>query len=47
MTNNGVPVKAIADVLGHESVITTMGYLKVNIGSLTQAKSPWPKGGSL
>jgi len=47
MTNNGVPIKAIADILGHESVTTTMGYLRVDVASLRQACSPWPEGGRL
>ena len=47
MTNNGVPVKVIADVLGHESVTTTMGYLRVSEETLRTACSPWPEGGDL
>ncbi len=47
MINNSVSIKAIADVLGHESIATTMGYLRVNIANLKQACSPWPEGGRL
>lgn len=47
MVNNGVPMKAIADVLGHESIATTFGYLRVNIANLSEAKSSWPEGGLL
>jgi len=43
MVNNGVPVKPVADILGHESLATTMGYLRVNVESLRKAASPWPK----
>jgi len=47
MTNNGVPIKTIADILGHELVTTTMGYVRVNVASLRQAMGPWPEGGRL
>jgi site-specific recombinase XerD len=47
MTNNNVPIKTIADILGHESVSTTMGYLRVNIASLRQVCNTWPEGGTL
>jgi site-specific recombinase XerD len=47
MTNNGVPIKTIADILGHEDAATTMGYLRVNISNLRRACSPWPEGGRL
>lgn len=43
MLNNGVPIKPVADILGHESLATTMGYLRVNVESLRKAASPWPK----
>jgi site-specific recombinase XerD len=47
MTNNGVPIKTIADILGHELATTTMGYIRVNIASLRRAIGPWPEGGRL
>lgn len=43
MSNNGAPIKPIADLLGHESIVTTMGYLRVNVESLRKAAAPWPK----
>lgn len=43
MVNNGVPIKPIADILGHETLATTMGYLRVNVESLRKAAAPWPK----
>ena len=42
MVNEGVPIKFVADVLGHESVKTTMGYLRVDVERLRKAASPWP-----
>lgn len=47
MVCNEVPIKVVADVLGHESVTTTMGYLRVDAASLSQACGAWPEGGSL
>ena len=47
MTNNSVPIKAIADILGHEQITTTMGYMRVNIASLKRAMGSWPEGGRL
>lgn len=43
MVNNGVPIKPVADILGHETLATTMGYLRVNVESLRKAAAPWPK----
>ena len=43
MINNGVPIKLIADLLGHEDIATTMGYLRVDIGTLRKVASPWPE----
>lgn len=47
MVANGVSVKVVADVLGHETVSTTMAYLRMDAEGLRFACSPWPKGGSL
>lgn len=44
MVAGGASVKVVADVLGHESVRTTMRYLRVDMSSLAQACSPWPEG---
>ena len=46
MVNGGVPVKFVADILGHESVKTTMGYFRVDAGRLRLAASPWPGEGA-
>lgn len=43
MVAGGASVKVVADVLGHESVQTTMRYLRVDMASLSQACSPWPE----
>ena len=47
MVGNGASIKVVADVLGHESVTTTMGYLRLDVEWLRPACAPWPKGGSL
>lgn len=47
MCNAGAPVQVVADVLGHEDVRTTMGYLRVDAARLALAAAPWPEGGSL
>ena len=46
MVRDGVSVKVVADVLGHENVSTTMRYLRVDVESLRKACSPWPGGGA-
>lgn len=43
MVAGGASVKVVADVLGHESVRTTMRYLRADMASLSQACSPWPE----
>lgn len=43
MLNNGIGIKPIADILGHEDIGTTMGYLRVDLARLRKAASPWPK----
>lgn len=42
MVNAGVDVKTIADVLGHERIDTTMGYMKVSADNLRKVVSAWP-----
>ena len=42
MVNAGVPPKPVADLLGHESIETTMGYARVNMASLRKAACAWP-----
>jgi len=42
MVNNGVPLKVIADVLGHEEVQTTMTYAKIDEAHLKLVCAQWP-----
>ena len=44
MVNQGVPIKEIADVLGHASIDTTAIYTKVDAGSLAAVALPFPGG---
>lgn len=39
-----VPLKDLADMLGHRSPSSTLVYSKVDIGTLQQAALPWPGG---
>ena len=45
MANAGIDAKTIADVLGHERVDTTMGYVKISTQNLCRVASAWPKEG--
>ena len=42
MIRGGIPLKPVADILGHESLETTMGYLRVDIEMLRKAAACWP-----
>jgi len=44
MVNQGVPIKGIADVLGHASIDTTAIYTKVNMTNLASVALPFPGG---
>lgn len=44
MVNEGVPIKEIADLLGHVSIDTTAIYTKVDTGSLAAVALPFPGG---
>jgi integrase len=46
MVNVGVPIKTIADVLGHASIDTTAIYTKVDLASLAAVALPFPAGGA-
>lgn len=46
MVNEGVPIKTIADVLGHKSIDTTAIYTKVDVKRLELAALPFPTGGA-
>jgi site-specific recombinase XerD len=43
MINDGVDIKVIADVLGHELITTTMRYLRVDLAKLRKVVALWPK----
>ena len=40
-----VPIKNIADMLGHRSLMSTFHYSKVNLEELRQTAQPWPEVG--
>ena len=42
MLGAGASLKQIADLLGHQSIDTTMIYAKVDLGALAQVALPWP-----
>ena len=42
MANAGVDAKTMADVLGHERVDTTMGYVRVSVANLRRVAANWP-----
>jgi site-specific recombinase XerD len=44
MKQKGVPLKSIADVLGHSSLQTTMLYAQVDLPALRRVAQPWPGG---
>jgi len=44
MVNRGVPIKDIADLLGHESIDTTAIYTKVDVANLATVALPFPGG---
>jgi site-specific recombinase XerD len=42
MIINGTDIKTIADILGHESIETTLIYTKVNFSELLEVAGNWP-----
>jgi len=44
MVNAGVPIKSVADVLGHVSIDTTAIYTKVDTTTLAAVALPFPGG---
>jgi len=44
MVNSGASFKEVADVLGHESIATTLIYAKLDMKSLREVALPWPGG---
>jgi site-specific recombinase XerD len=43
MLQNGHPLKAVADVLGHRHLGTTFIYTKVDFNALKQVALEWPQ----
>lgn len=43
MHQRGVPLKSVADVLGHRSIDTTAIYTKVDLNALKTVALPWPE----
>jgi site-specific recombinase XerD len=43
MIIHGVDIKTIADILGHESIETTLIYTKLNIPELRHVSGKWPE----
>ena len=39
----GAKLKEVADILGHQSLDTTMIYMKVNMTNLSAVALPWPE----
>jgi integrase len=44
MLRRGVPLKEIADVLGHQSINTTVRYARLDPAALAKVAIPWPEG---
>ena len=44
LQRRGVPLKTIADLLGHLSINTTARYAHLDLRELRQAAQPWPQG---
>jgi integrase len=42
LVQNDIPIKTIADLLGHSSINTTFVYTKVHVEQLRQMSSEWP-----
>ena len=43
MISSGTDIKTIADILGHETVETTMIYMKINFPELSFVAGKWPE----
>ena len=43
MHQRGVPLKSVADVLGHRSIDTTAIYTRVDLPALRTVALPWPE----
>lgn len=45
LLKSGTSIKAIADVLGHQSIEASNRYMHVDLNSLKEVALPWPNGG--
>ncbi|GAB6155581.1 hypothetical protein JCM17380_43320 [Desulfosporosinus burensis] len=43
MISSGTDIKTIADILGHETIETTMIYTKINFPELSFVAGKWPE----
>lgn len=43
MINSGIDIKVIADVLGHDSIETSMIYSKIDFHGLRIVAAAWPE----
>ena len=46
LINSGTPLKEIADLLRHRSVISSATYTRVDEATLSSVSLPWPEGGA-
>lgn len=42
LVNSGVPMKQVADVLRHRSIVTSATYARVDVARLSSVALPWP-----
>lgn len=42
LVNTGAPMKQVADVLRHRSIVTAAGYARVDAARLSAVALPWP-----
>ena len=42
LVNSGVPMKHVADVLRHRSIVTSAAYARVDVARLSSVALPWP-----
>jgi site-specific recombinase XerD len=43
MHERGISIKELADVLGHQSIDTTMLYSRIDVPALRAVALPWPE----
>jgi len=42
MVEAGVDIKTVADILGHERIVTAAGYVRLDLSSLRKVAAEWP-----